>query len=155
VNPFAVLGLPARPGLTDDQVRTAWRAIAAATHPDRPDGGNPARYAAATAAYTQLRTPWQRSEALADLASVPVSSAGPPPPAPAGQSTWQYVALLPARIRYGRPVRLVLRALAAAAVAVTALVVIPGTASAPAIVTGCALWWVLTGRGDLAPPPGQ
>ena len=49
--PFTALGLPARPDLTDEQVRTAWRAIAAATHPDRPGGGNPARYAAASAAY--------------------------------------------------------------------------------------------------------
>jgi curved DNA-binding protein CbpA len=56
-DPFAVLGLPAAPDLSDEQVRAAWRAIAAATHPDRPDGGNPARYAAASAAYTTLRTP--------------------------------------------------------------------------------------------------
>ena len=66
-NPFAVLGLPARPDLTDEQVRAAWRAIAAATHPDRPDGGDPARYAAASAAYAVLRTAWGRSEAYADL----------------------------------------------------------------------------------------
>ena len=62
---------PARPtpDLTDEQVRAAWRTIAAATHPDRPDGGNPARYAAASAAYGQLRTAWGRSEAYADLAT--------------------------------------------------------------------------------------
>ena len=40
MNPFTVLGLPTDPDLTDEQVRAAWRAIAAATHPDRPDGGN-------------------------------------------------------------------------------------------------------------------
>ena len=45
MNPFAALGLPADPDLTDEQVRAAWRTIAAATHPDRPDGGDPARYA--------------------------------------------------------------------------------------------------------------
>ena len=39
-NPFTVLGLPTDPDLSDEQVRAAWRAIAAATHPDRPDGGN-------------------------------------------------------------------------------------------------------------------
>ena len=39
MNPFTALGLPADPHLTDEQVRAAWRAIAAATHPDRPDGG--------------------------------------------------------------------------------------------------------------------
>ena len=40
-NPFAALGLPARPDLTDEQVRAAWRAIAAATHPDRRTAGTP------------------------------------------------------------------------------------------------------------------
>ena len=38
-NPFEILGLPARRDLTDDQVDAAWRKIAMATHPDRPDGG--------------------------------------------------------------------------------------------------------------------
>ena len=66
-DPFAVLGLPARPGLTDDEVRAAWRRIAAATHPDRADGGDAARFAAAAAAYTTLRTGFGRAEALADL----------------------------------------------------------------------------------------
>ena len=46
-DPFTVLGLAARPGLTDDEVRAAWRRIAAATHPDRADGGDAARFAAA------------------------------------------------------------------------------------------------------------
>jgi hypothetical protein len=55
------------------------------------------------------------------------------------------------RIMRGRPLRLAVRALVAAAVALTALTVIPGTASAPAVVTGCALWLLLTARGDLAP----
>jgi len=67
-DPFAVLGLPARPGLTDDEVRAAWRRIAAATHPDRADGGDAARFAAAAAAYTAIRTGFDRTEALADLA---------------------------------------------------------------------------------------
>ena len=70
-NPFAALGLPERPDLTDEQVRAAWRKIAAATHPDRPDGGDLARYTAASAAYAELRTPWGRSEAYADLADRP------------------------------------------------------------------------------------
>ena len=70
-NPFEALGLPARPDLTDEQVRAAWRTIAAATHPDRPDGGDLARYTAASAAYAELRTPWARSEAYADLADRP------------------------------------------------------------------------------------
>ena len=67
-NPFRALGLPERPDLTDEQVRAAWRNIAAATHPDRPDGGDLARYTAASAAYAELRVPWGRSEAYADLA---------------------------------------------------------------------------------------
>src|SRR5437016_4896630 len=67
-DPFSELGLPARPGLTDDEVRAAWRRIAAATHPDRADGGDAARFAAAAAAYTAVRTGFGRTEALADLA---------------------------------------------------------------------------------------
>jgi curved DNA-binding protein CbpA len=55
-DPFTALGLPARPDLSDEQVRAAWRAIATATHPDRPGGGDPARYSAASAAYAILRT---------------------------------------------------------------------------------------------------
>lgn len=66
-DPFAVLGLPARAGLTDDDVRAAWRRVAAATHPDREDGGDPARFGAAAAAYAMLRTSFGRGEALADL----------------------------------------------------------------------------------------
>ena len=82
-DPFAALGLPARPDLSDEQVRTAWRTIAAATHPDRPGGGNPAAYAAASAAYAALRTPWGRSEAYADLiASGPPSAPAAARPAP-------------------------------------------------------------------------
>jgi hypothetical protein len=66
-DPFALLGLPARPGLSDDDVRAAWRRIAAATHPDREDGGDPARFGAAAAAYVLLRSGFGRGEALADL----------------------------------------------------------------------------------------
>jgi hypothetical protein len=66
-NPFALLGLPARPGLSDDDVRAAWRRVAAATHPDREDGGDPARFGAAAAAYVVLRTGFGRGEELADL----------------------------------------------------------------------------------------
>jgi AraC-like DNA-binding protein len=55
-DPFRVLGLQPRPDPTDDQVHAAWRKIAAASHPDREDGGDPERFAAAAAAYTVLRT---------------------------------------------------------------------------------------------------
>jgi curved DNA-binding protein CbpA len=66
-DPFGLLGLAPRPGLSDDDVRGAWRRIAAATHPDREDGGDPARFGAAAGAYVVLRTEFGRGEALADL----------------------------------------------------------------------------------------
>jgi hypothetical protein len=82
-NPFDALGLPARPDLDDEEVRAAWRTLAAATHPDRPDGGDLARYTAASAAYAELRTGWGRSEAYADLTAAddgPVTTPCPPSP---------------------------------------------------------------------------
>ncbi|MGH3409876.1 MAG: hypothetical protein ACRDRJ_46395, partial [Streptosporangiaceae bacterium] len=66
-DPFAALGLAASPDLTDDDVRAAWRRVAAATHPDRADGGDPAAFAVAASAYSDLRTRFGRNEALADL----------------------------------------------------------------------------------------
>jgi hypothetical protein len=74
LDPFATLGLPAGPNLSDEQVHDAWQAIATATDPNRPDGGDPARYAAATAAYASLRTAQGRSQAYADLAAKPGAS---------------------------------------------------------------------------------
>ena len=161
-NPFEALGLPARPDLGDEQVRAAWRAIAAATHPDRAGGGDLAHYTAASAAYAELRTPWGRSEAWADLAGqasgepdttpIPVIPGGEPPPVP----PWQPLTglgLLPARIRHGRPLRLFIRAAVAAVAGLAVLALIPGTPAAPADVGGLVVWFVLTGRRDLAPPP--
>ena len=122
-DPFAALGLPARPDLSDEQVRAAWRAIAAATHPDRPGGGNPAAYAAASAAYATLRTAWGRSEAYADLMAATAPSAirraraGPARP---GAHAARTLLLVPARIRHGRPWHLALRILAAVILAVIA-----------------------------------
>ena len=163
-NPFRALGLPERPDLTDEQVRAAWRNIAAATHPDRPDGGDLARYTAASAAYAELRTPWGRSEAYADLADqasdgpatspIPVIPDDEPPPVP----PWQPVLALtqvPARIRSGRPLRLAIRGLIAATLALIVLQLVPGTPAAPADILGLILWFVLTGRKDLAPPPDR
>ncbi len=170
VNPFDALGLPARPDLTDEQVRAAWRTIAAATHPDRPGGGDVARYTAATAAYAVLRTPWGRSEAFADLglaaddtSPLPVVEAGAGSvPASRGRSAGPgdllaamvaAVLMLPARIRHGRPWRLGLRALAAAVASLAVLALIPGQPAAPALVTGLITWFLLTGRSDLALGP--
>jgi curved DNA-binding protein CbpA len=170
-NPFDALGLPARPDLTDEQVRAAWRAIAAATHPDRPGGGDVARYTAATAAYAALRTPWGRSEAWADLAAAGDITA--PQPAVPGEDPWpagtertgrvlaagwqlpSALAQLPARIRHGRPLRLLIRAAAAALAALAVLSLIPGQPAAPALVSGLITWFALTSRSDLAPPPDR
>jgi hypothetical protein len=164
-DPFDALGLPARPDLDDETVRAAWRAIAAATHPDRPDGGDLARYTAASAAYAELRTPWGRSEAYADLVqraghdSEPATGPLPPiadcDPRADGLPRHPLAAVLefPARIRYGRPGHLLLRAVIAAALALVVLQLIPGTTAAPADITGVITWFVLTGRRDLAPPP--
>jgi curved DNA-binding protein CbpA len=165
MNPFEALGLPARPDLTDEQVRAAWRAIAAATHPDRPDGGDLAVYTAASAAYAELRTPWSRSEAYADvteraaragqepdtspLPAIRDAEATPPPPWQPLLAVWQ----LPARVRRGRPLHLAIRAIFAAVLAMLLLQLIPGSAAAPADVIGIGLWFVLSGRRYLAPPP--
>jgi hypothetical protein len=160
-NPFQALGLPERPDLTDEQVRAAWRQVAAATHPDRPDGGDLAAYTAASAAYAELRTPWGRSEAYADLAErangpvtspIPVIPGEEPQPVPPWQPLLALVQL-PARIRRGRPLHLAIRAIIAAVLSLAVLQLIPGTPAAPADVLGLVLWFVLTGRRDLAPPP--
>ena len=155
VNPFTVLGLPTSPHLTDEQVRAAWRVIAAATHPDRPDGGDVPRYTAAATAYAQLRTAWGRSEAYADLAAdqpyVPTPASLPVSP---GGRLLCAARLVPARIRHGRPWHLVARALAAAVLSLLVVHLLPGQPSGPAIVTGLVTWFGFTGRGDLAPPPG-
>ena len=64
-------------------------------------------------------------------------------------AVWEF----PARVRRGRPRRLLLRAAIAAVLSLVVLQLIPGTAAAPADVGGLVLWFVLTGRRDLAPPP--
>ena len=173
-NPFAALGLPERPDLDDETVRAAWRAIAAATHPDRPDGGDLARYTQASAAFAELRTPWGRSEAYADLVEQAWAEGRfdddddepgtvPLPAAPASAlprlrpvSPGQLLlasACLPSRIRSGRPLRLLIRGAIAAGLSLAVLALIPGQPAAPADVAALITWFVLTGRKDLAPPP--
>jgi hypothetical protein len=156
-DPFAVLGLPARPDLTDEQVRAAWRAIAAAAHPDRPGGGDPARYATASAAYAALRTAWGRSEAYADL-----TAQAPPtvPPArlqhrPQRRRLLRAIALVPARVHHGRPLRMAVRVLAAGLLGVVAARSGAGGPAEAGTVTGLGVWLLLTVRGDVAPPPGR
>jgi len=151
-DPFAALGLPARPGLGDDEVRAAWRRIAAATHPDRADGGDPARFAAAASAYTTLRTQFGRSEALADL----TGSRGRAGLPDARQRWWRAsasLARLPVRVRQGRPLLLALRVAAVAAVSAITLAVAGPAPATPALITGAVTWLLLTARHDLAPPP--
>jgi hypothetical protein len=140
--------------LSDAQVRAAWRTIAADTHPDRP-GGDITDYTTAASAYAQLRTAWGRSEAYADLIGTephglfPATSAGQWP----GKTMWRRLRLVPARIRHGRPVRLVARALVAGLLSLLVLALIPGQAAGPAVVTGLVIWFCFSARADLAPPP--
>jgi curved DNA-binding protein CbpA len=171
-NPFAALGLPERPDLDDETVRAAWRHIAAATHPDRADGGDLARYTQASAAYAELRTPWGRSEAYADLTEQARRGGRfgddedepdtEPLPAVPGETLLRPVASrqllsavtrFPSRIRCGRPFRLLTRAAIAAGLCLAVLALVPGTPAVPADVVGLITWFVLTARRDLAPPP--
>ena len=138
--PFAALGLPASRDLTDDDVRAAWRRVAAATHPDRPDGGDLAAFAAAAAAYTMLRTGAARGEALADL-SGPQFAAQP-----------ALAARLAARVRGGRPGRLITRLLAAATAGALAVTAVGWQPAAYAVIAGALTWLAVTSTGDLARP---
>jgi hypothetical protein len=152
-DPFAILGLDPSPDLSDEDVRIAWRRAASETHPDREDGGDPARFAAAAAAYTTLRTRFGRGEALADLVAGPARTGVRRPvrgPHPRG-----VLARLAARVRQGRPLRLGLRILVAAAAGAAAVLAAGPHPAAPALVTGSATWLILTARHDLAPPAGS
>ena len=135
-DPFAALGLPAQADLTDDEVRAAWRRIAAVTHPDRDDGGDPQRFAAAAAAYTELRTQTGRREAVADR---PASHRR----RPGGVRL--------ARVRRGRPAMLTLRLAAAAAVSLGAVLVAGSQPATYAVITGAVTWLARTARRELAP----
>ncbi len=149
-SPFDALGLDAGHEVSDDDVRSAWRRVAAATHPDRADGGSPAAFAAAAAAYTALRTAAGRREVLADLRD-PASGRGASDPVPvrklpltraAAEATW--------RVGHGRPWRLAARLLAAVAVSALAVAAVGWQPASAAIVTGALTWLLLTGRADVA-----
>ena len=159
-NPFTVLGLPTDPDVSDEQVRAAWRAIAAATHPDRPDGGNvhalhrrrhrlrPAPHRVGTIeAYADLTT---------DLPGTVAPAPGPPPAGrtPCGPARDGRAASRPASGTDG-PATLLLRAVLTALLSLAVVNLLPGQPSGPAVVTGLITWFVLTARGDLAPPPGR
>jgi len=153
-DPFRVLGLQPRPDLTDDEVHTAWRRIASATHPDREDGGDPERFAAAAAAYTVLRTRFGRGEVLADLTAQPQGTSRGGRRLVMDRGHGQRSAAVTralARVRRGRPARLALRIAAAVALAAAAVAAAGPHPAAPALLTGVATWLVLTARHDLAP----
>lgn len=167
-DPFGSLGLPARPGLSDDDVRAAWRRVAAATHPDRADGGDPGRFAEAAAAYTELRTRYGRGEAYADLAAgtrqhspatararSPVAADGPATRATrasGARSARSAPAGLASRIGQGRPAVFALRLAITAGIVAVAFVVTGTQPAAAGLATGVITWFLLTARHDLAPP---
>jgi curved DNA-binding protein CbpA len=160
-DPFRLLGLVAGPGLTDDDVRAAWRRVAAATHPDRADGGDPAAFAAAAAAYSDLRTAFGRGEALVGLAgrrrarpagARPAGARGRPagrPGRPAA-AIWRPLAAWAGRIAGGHPGRLALRLLAVVTVSVLVIMVNGGRPASPALIIGALTWLLRSARRDLA-----
>jgi len=152
-NPFADLGLHAAPDLTDQQVRDAWQATATATGPGRPDGGDPAAYAAASAAYATLRTSRGRAGAYAGLIArtVPAVPAVSRPRTRIGRA----LRLTAARIRHGRPAILGLRLLAGFLLAEITGHAGAGPAPTAGVLTGLVIWLAITARGDLAPPSGR
>jgi hypothetical protein len=137
-DPFAVLGIAPSASAGADEVRAAFLRIAAATHPDRDDGGDPARYAAAAAAYTRLGTAFGRGEAYADVCG-----------APSGTVRAERPSLL-VRVRRGRPWLLAARFALAVAVGAGCLLVAGWTAATVAIAILLLTWCVRTGRYDLA-----
>jgi DnaJ domain len=153
-DPFDVLGLERRADLADADVHAAWRRLASAAHPDREDGGDPARFAEAAAAYTALRTRFGRGEVLADLTGPSRAQRGTRRGVMThwGDRRLAAAARLPSRVRRGRPGRLALRLLAAVAAGAVAVVAAGPHPAAPALVTGVATWLVLSARRDLAPP---
>jgi len=141
-DPFTVLGLTPSASTEADDVRAAFLRIAAATHPDRDDGGDPSRYAAAAAAYTKLGTGFGRGEAYADLRGVPSDTV--PVPASAGRAS------LLARVRHGRPWLLAFRFALGFAVWAGCVLVAGWSAATLAIAVLLITWCVRTGRYDLA-----
>jgi hypothetical protein len=143
-DPFAALGLPTRAGLSDEDVRAAWKRIAAATHPDRDDGGDPARFAAAAAAYDTLRTSFGRGETLADLG---LAGSAPRVAHRAGRHARWTGARGPDTRWRGR--RVVLRAVAGACVTAAAVLEAGWTPATLGLLAGALTWLAVTSRADL------
>jgi len=166
-DPFWALGLPARADLSDEDVRAAWRRIAAATHPDRDDGGDPGRFGAAAAAYDTLRTSFGRGEALADLGlagSAPPTGqrnarpdarharrAGARDPGASGRR-WRRLRVPGPGAGGRRWRRLALRACAVAGVTAAALLAAGWTPATVGLIAGALTWAAVTSRPDL---PGR
>jgi hypothetical protein len=145
-DPFAALRLGRSGDLSDDEVRSAWRRVAASTHPDRPDGGDPEAFAAAAAAYAALRSNSGRRDAVADLVE--------PSERRRLLLTARVVAHWPGgrlthRVLRGRPLVLALRVLACAAVSAMVVALAGWQPATPAIITGAVTWLLLTGGSDL------
>jgi DnaJ domain len=147
-DPFDILGLAADADLTDDDVRSAWRRVAAATHPDRADGGNPDAFAAAAAAYTALRTAAGRREVVADRGE---RAGGRVPGDGVPAQNAPLAALAARQIRHGRPVRLAARLGAGVGIGALAVAAVGWQPASIAIITGALTWLLLTSRRDLAP----
>ena len=149
MTPFDVLGLTASSGLSDDDIRAAWRRIAAATHPDRADGGNPEEFARAAAAYTALRTAAGRCEVLAELRG-PAGGRGAILPVPGlNRPLAQLKKLLAGQIRQGRPLRLAVRLITAATASALAVTSLGWQPASLAVGTGALTWLALTVGRDL------
>ncbi len=130
-DPFLALGLDPGAEVSDDDVLVAWRRIAAASHPDRADGGDPERFAAAAAAYTELRTRSGRGEARASLRER----------APRSR--------IVDRLAIARPFRLAIRVAVAVTAAVAGVLAAGGGPAGPALVVGALTWFVLGARRDM------
>jgi hypothetical protein len=149
MTPHEILGLAASGQAPGDEVESAWRRIAEATHPDRADGGDPVAYAEATAAFIALRTATCRGEALPDVRG-PAGGRVPDYPVPGWKNPLARL-LVPAGrlIRHGRPVRLAGRLLAAVATGALAVAGAGWHPASLAVMTGALTWLLRTGRTDL------
>jgi DnaJ domain len=149
MRPFDVLGLTASDRLSDDDVRAAWRRIAAATHPDRADGGDPEEFAKAAAAYTALRTVAARAEVLAELGGPAGGRVAMQPVPGMNRPLVQVMKLLPRRIRRGRPLWLAVRLITAAMPSVLAVASVGWQPASLAVGAGALTWLALTAYRDL------
>jgi DnaJ domain len=149
MTPFDVLGLSASDRLSDDDIRAAWRRIAAATHPDRADGGDPEAFAEAAAAYTALRTAAARGEVLAEVRG-PAGGVVAMQPVPGMKRPLAKVRQLVAtRIGQGRPFWLAVRLIAAATASALAVASVGWRPASLAVSTGALTWLALTAARDL------